>query len=83
MQSISVFLDVVTFADFQSKNADVSRPQGVCCVIQIVFESTLGNKCAKVHHCMIFVTDFMEEGPFAAPPSMSIPEKANLDRVKV
>ena len=42
MQSISIFLDTVKFADFQSKNADVSKTQGVCHVIQIFFGSSLG-----------------------------------------
>ena len=41
MQSISVFLDVAKFADFQCKNADVSRSQGVSRVIHIYFESFL------------------------------------------
>ena len=42
MQSISVFLDIAKFADFRWKNADVSRTQGVCHVIYIFFESSLG-----------------------------------------
>ena len=42
MQSISVFFDVVKFADFLWKNADVSRTQEVCHVIHIFFESSLG-----------------------------------------
>ena len=29
MQSMSVFLDIAKFADFQGKNTDVSRTQGV------------------------------------------------------
>ena len=41
MQSISVFLDIPKFADFQWKNADVSRTQGVCHVIHIFFGSSL------------------------------------------
>ena len=40
--SISVFLDIGKFADFRSKNADVSRNQGVCHVIHIFFETSLG-----------------------------------------
>ena len=35
IQSISVFLDVAKFADFWLKNADVSRTQGMCHVIDI------------------------------------------------
>ena len=72
MQSISVFLDIVKFADFQSKNAHVSRTQGACHVIHIFFASSLGNKqCAEFHHCRICVTDFREEGLFAAPPPIN------------
>ena len=41
-KSISVFLDIAKFADFGRKNADVSRTQGLCCVIQIFFGSSLG-----------------------------------------
>ena len=39
---MSVFLDISKFADFRLKNADVSRTQGVCHVIHIFFESSLG-----------------------------------------
>ena len=42
MQSISVFLDVAKFADLQCKNVDISRSYGVCRVIHIYFESSLG-----------------------------------------
>ena len=42
MQSISVFLDIAKFANFQWKNADVSRTQGLCHVIRILFGSSLG-----------------------------------------
>ena len=41
MQSISVFLDITKVADFRSKNADLSRTQGVCHVIYILFGSSL------------------------------------------
>ena len=41
MKSTSVFLDVAKFADFQWKNADVSRTQGVCHMIHISFGSSL------------------------------------------
>ena len=30
MQSISIFLDISKFANFQRKNADVGKTQGVC-----------------------------------------------------
>ena len=39
---MSVFCDITKVADFQWKIADVSRTQGVCHVIYIVFESSLG-----------------------------------------
>ena len=42
MQSISAFLDIAKFADFQRKNADVSRTQGVCHMIHIFFGTSLG-----------------------------------------
>ena len=42
MQSISVFLDIIEFADFWLKNADANRSQGVCHVIHIFFGSSLG-----------------------------------------
>ena len=43
MQSISVFLDITKVADFRLKNTNVNRTQGVCDVIYISFESSLGN----------------------------------------
>ena len=39
MQSMSEFLNIAKFSDFQSKNADVSRAQGVCDVTHTFFES--------------------------------------------
>ena len=42
MQSISVFLDIAKFADFQWKIADVRRTEGACHVICIYFASSLG-----------------------------------------
>ena len=42
MQSISVFSDIVKFADFWWISVDVSRTQGVCHVIYIFFGSSLG-----------------------------------------
>ena len=41
MQSTSVFLDIAKFEDFQRKNADVSRTQGLCHVIHKFFGSSL------------------------------------------
>ena len=41
IQFVSLFLDITKFDDFQWKNADVSRTQGMCQVICIVFESSL------------------------------------------
>ena len=49
MESISVFLDITKFSDFQWKNADVSRTQGVCQVIHIFFGSSLGKYDYQVH----------------------------------
>ena len=42
MESISVSLDITKFANSQWKKADVSRTQGVCHVIHILFGSSLG-----------------------------------------
>ena len=42
MQSISVFFDKTKVADFQQKNIDISRTQGVCRMIYIFFISSLG-----------------------------------------
>ena len=39
----TVFLDKVKFADFLSKNYDVSRTQGMCHLIHMFFGSSLGN----------------------------------------
>ena len=39
MQSISVFHDIAKFADIWWKNTVVSRTQGVCHVIDILFGS--------------------------------------------
>ena len=41
MESISVFRDITKFIDFLPKNADISRNQGVCHVVQIVFVTSL------------------------------------------
>ena len=38
----TVFLDVVKFADFRWKNADVSRTQDMCYVIYLFFGPSLG-----------------------------------------
>ena len=37
MRSILVFPDILTVTDFQLKNSDVSRIQGVCHVILWIF----------------------------------------------
>ena len=42
MQSIIVFLGIAKFADFQRKSAHVSRTQGVCHVVHILFGSSSG-----------------------------------------
>ena len=63
MESISEFLDIAKIADFWSKNADVSRTQGVCHVIHIFLDLPwVRYNCAKFHHCRICVTDFREGG---------------------
>ena len=42
MQSIYLFVDLTKSADFRSKNANVSRTQRVCHVIDMFFEFSLG-----------------------------------------
>ena len=42
MQSISSFHDKTKFTDFQGRNGDVSRSQGVCHVIHVFIGWTLG-----------------------------------------
>ena len=37
-----VFLDIAKFADFQRKNDDASRNQGICHVSHVIFGSSLG-----------------------------------------
>ena len=49
MQFISVFLDIAKFPDFWWKNADISRTEGMCHVIQIFFGFSLG----KVYLCQV------------------------------
>ena len=39
---MSVFVNIATRADLHLKNADVSRTQGICHAIHIVFRSSLG-----------------------------------------
>ena len=41
MQCISVFLDITKADNFQLKNVDVSRTQGVCHVIYMFFGTSL------------------------------------------
>ena len=41
MQSISIFLDIAKFTEFQWKNADLRRTQEVCHVIRIFVVSSL------------------------------------------
>ena len=42
MQSISVFIEIAKFTNFQWKNAYVSRTQGIYHMIHIFFGSPLG-----------------------------------------
>ena len=43
MQSTSVFFDITKIADYRWKNAEVSRTQGVCHVIYMLFRCSLGS----------------------------------------
>ena len=42
MYQIAVVLDIAKFVDFQWKNDDFSRTQGVCHMIHIFFGPSLG-----------------------------------------
>ena len=42
MQSISVFLDIAKFAEFQLNYVDVSRTDGVCHMIHTFFGPSFG-----------------------------------------
>ena len=42
MKSTPVFLDITKVANFRRKNADISRTQGACKLIYVVFGSSLG-----------------------------------------
>ena len=42
MQPIFVFLNIAELADFWWKNVDVSRTQGACHVIHLIFWFSLG-----------------------------------------
>ena len=42
MQSISVFLNIAKLVNFKRKNADVSKIQGMCHVIYVIFGPSLG-----------------------------------------
>ena len=69
MQSITAYLDITKVDDFQQKNPDVSKTQGVCHVIFLFFGSSLDK-----FHFMIRVTDF-REGDLFAPPIREQPQK--------
>ena len=83
MQSISVFLEIAKFADFQWRYPDVSRTQEMCHMIHIFFGFSLEVKCnsAKFHYCRIYVTDF-REGAFLATHPWVAPKRSILKRVK-
>ena len=53
-QSIPVFLDIVKLADFQRKNADVSKTQAVCHVINRFLDLLeVRYNCVTFLHCRI------------------------------
>ena len=82
MQSISAFLDITKCADFQSKNADVSRTQGVCHVIDYFFIPLyVKYNCAKFYH-RICGTHFRERGLFPHHPRPPLPPRSSLSSPK-
>ena len=86
-KSISVFSDIGKFADFRWKNAYVSRTSGVCQVIHIFFGSSLGITLSTFIN-VGYVWEILGRragwgGLFAPPPSVSSPEKAHLNKLKL
>ena len=91
MQSISAFLDIPKFADFQWKNAAVSRTQGVWHVIHMFFLSSL----SKIYIIAGYVWQILwtaggKKAPLFAPfcPSppprlWAAPKMPILNRVKI
>ena len=73
MQSISVFLYIAKFADFQRKNVDVRRTKGVCQMIDIFFGSSL----VKVLSFFIvgYVWQVLGGGLFGTPSPPTILEQ--------
>ena len=70
---VSIMYAEIMYADFQWKNATVSRTQELCHVDLLYVKY----KCAKFHHCRIYVTDHRDGGIFSTPlPSLNSPEKA-------
>ena len=49
MQSITIFLNITKVADFQRKDADVSRPQVLCHLIYTFLGFSLG----KAEPCQV------------------------------
>ena len=82
MQSISVFLDIGKFADFQWKML-MSVELWKCAkwLIHLLDLLYVRYSCAKFRHCRIFATDFREKG-FLPPHPCSALKKLILNRVK-
>ena len=63
IQSMSLFLDIAKGADFQCKNHDVNKTQGMYYVIYIFLDLFYASyNCAKFHHCKTYAIDFTECG---------------------
>ena len=79
MQSIFVFLDITKFADFWWKNADVSRTQGVCQVIYIIFWIFFRSGITVPSIIYVgYVWQILGKGDLSPPPpSLSSPENAH------
>ena len=82
MQSITVFFDITKVADFQWRNADVSRAQEACHVNYIFFGSFLGVQSFIIAE---YVWQILWRGAFATPSlphsSVSTSKKPILNRV--
>ena len=76
MQSTCVLPDTTKVANFRWKSADVSRNQGVCHVIFILFGSFLRG-CIAVPSFIIVGFLWQVKGRGGNPPSLSRPEKVH------
>ena len=77
-QSIPVFLDIVKLADFRWKNADISKTQGVCHVINRFLDLLEEGVTVSIFFIVGYEWLILGRGGgFWPPPFLSSPKKAN------